>query len=165
MTRTALLPTALSCALALTGCGALDTINDAMDIVAADRAAAARGPVLDDRAGLRPAEPAALVREYMEGPFRRTLRDPDSMQLDMGDVDTDLTIGRCNDLMKPNARARFWVAEVSVNARNGYGGLTGATPNTVFIADGEVVGHMQTPVRRYTTADEKLLGGCPLSDT
>ena len=85
-----------------------------------------------------PARPAdALPSDYRaeaERVIAMALRDPASATYDHRERPYVLA---CDSGVFGNStRAEFWAAEVWVNARNGYGGYTGAEPYTVvFIRD------------------------------
>lgn len=79
-----------------------------------------------------PVPAQALIPNYQteaERVIASGLRDPGSAQYDHREAPYRL---ECDRGVFTPAKQEFWVAEVWVNARNGYGGYTGPQPYTVF---------------------------------
>lgn len=94
-----------------------------------------------------PVPAQALLANYRveaEHVISRGLRDPGSAQYDHRDPPYRL---ECDRGVFTPVKQEFWAAEVWVNARNGYGGYTGAQPYTViFIPEADGGTRMQANV-------------------
>ena len=102
-------------------------------------AAGTSGCATMDTGPVRPADP--LVGDYRaeaERVIAMGLRDPASATYDHRDRPYVLACD--SGVFGSSTRAEFWAAEVWVNARNGYGGYTGAQPYTVVFIRDEATG-------------------------
>jgi hypothetical protein len=102
-------------------------------------AAGISGCATVDAGPARPADPLASdFRAEAERVIAMGLRDPASATYEHRDRPYVLACDR--GVFGNSTIAEFWVAEVWVNARNGYGGYTGAQPYTVVFIRDEATG-------------------------
>ena len=131
MTRLALLG-ALS-AVALAGCVSVE-IREPMEF------------------GPPPASHEAAIRSY----FERTLRDPSSAQY----VFSGVQRAYCQRGMfeGPGLEWQGWASEVTINAKNGYGGYTGPQVFTVVFRGGVAFDDYEGAAFGYSSGRCKMVG-------
>ena len=92
-----------------------------------------------------PIDHADKARQYVEQVIKPSLRDPESLQVDYSITESTLIKGRCE---AAGAVAQVYATTVGINARNGFGGLTGNRPYTIIFKNGNPAHHK----------DESILG-------
>lgn len=114
MTRLVCPTLAAACLLALTGCGTLPEVPADFEF----------GP------------PPPNAQERVEAYYQTTLRDPDSARYEHGETFK----GRCaGDPISEIPAWLGWASNVSVNAKNGFGGYTGYKDYTLLFAPDDSV--------------------------
>lgn len=80
-----------------------------------------------DLTEVKPVDAAAQAEDYANAVIRQTLKDPDSMQFSSPN---ELEIQHCTNGAGGNFR--IWQLTVGINAKNSFGGFTGAQPYRIY---------------------------------
>ena len=111
---------------------------------------------------VEPSDPDAQTLEYVDTVMAPTFKDPESMKIEL--VPDTFSVRTCSSgVVSSAADYQIYANGVSINAKNSYGGYTGATNYLVYFRDGEPFGHRKTRgaidmTGKYLCPDEIVFG-------